>query len=655
MCRVLLFSANILCGFHCGLFPTWHAIYCYFSTSLFHITHPCVYHNCCCLQFSGYDYRPVDDTFASTPRTYSAVSHNSIPTLGESVELSSVLVTSSEGGNELSLTINPSVLRPGVSYRLRLNATTEDGNSSITEVNIMTNSQPTSGKLIITPGSGKSLHTVFTVSGIDWTDDYGDPPLLYQFGFRLLAESTRIYWLSSIRTNSQINTILPIANGDIVLVVRVYDGSAAYVTHEMFFTEIMANNITYDALSLFNSVQEQVTQHGQVTQGLASLTAIIASMNEFESRFTNSVTFRTAAIDFLLTMSSQVVPTKSSLNQILFLIEQVMSGMSFDTTTQERVATFLEYIVNQYNSYQIGNTFSTPGLDTDEASAVFTLYGRMLGGSSTRLQFNTIASSYTRILDKLEYGLCRQLGINEEVVLIEESFGSMKLSYYTPVNQLTAACDSSVNNRCPFSQQGTVDIDFGMTLFSQYISWQCEHDGLPCSGVCLASVQLQRNIFWNGNNYLSHTKSPLLSLLVINPRDGGIEVVDSLAQPIQFRFPFTSSNSTTQCVFWNVRLARWSNEGCSTTLVSDTVYVSSCTALFMLNKESKHVYSANYFTLSRRQTKFCACAIILVNSLCLLCVPVVTMVTSVSSHVLLVVMEMSVLVSVSVLMGTAHQ
>lgn len=442
-------------------------------------------------------------------------------------------------------------------------------------MNIITDSQPTSGRLTVTPSSGLPLDTVFTLTGIDWTDDYGDPPLLYQFGFRLSAESTRIYWLSSIRaSSSQINTILPITNGDIVLLVRVYDSSAAYVIHEMPFTGIVTTNMMYDALSLLNLVREQVIQHGQVTQGLASLTAIIASVNEFRNRFTSETTFRTAAVDFLLTTSSQVALTKPSLNQILFLMEQVMSGMSFDATTQQRVATFLEHIVNQYNSYHTGNTFSTPGLNTNEASAVFKLYGRMLGGSSTRLQFNTIVSSYVRILDKLEYGLCRQLGINEEVILIEESFGSLKLSYYTPVNQLMAACDSSINNRCPFSQQGTVDIDFGTSLFSQYILWQCDEVGsLLCSGVCLASVQLLRNIFWNGDTYLSHTKSPLLSLLVINPRDGGIEVVDNLAEPVQFRFPFTTSNSTTlQCVFWNVRLSRWSHEGCSTMVVSDSVY-----------------------------------------------------------------------------------
>jgi len=515
---------------------------------------------------TGYDYRPVDDRFATTPRTYLAVSHSSVPT-GGNVDLSSIIVTSGEDdtSNEISLTINPSVLRSGVSYRLRLNATTEEGNSSVTEFDIMTNSQPTSGTLTVTPSAGTPLETVFTIAGVDWTDDHEDLPLLYQFGFRLSAASIKIYWLTSIRSSSKIECILPIANDGIILVVRVYDSSAAYVTYELPFNGLVPTSVVHNALSQLNSIQELITRDGQVTQGLANLMAIAVSMNEFGSRFTNKNTFRITTVDFLLAMSSQVAATKPSLNQILFLMEQVMSEMNFDITIQTRVVTFLEHIVNQYNTYRKGNMFSTPGFNPEEASALFTLYGRMLGGSSVRLQTNSITSSYVSIVDRLGYGLCRQLGLNEEVVLTEENFGSLRLSRTTPVQQYTT-CDSDM---CPFSQQRTVNIDFSISLFNQYILWQCEASSLWCSGVCLATVQRNRDIFWNGNHFLPHIKSPSLSVLVINPRDGRIERVDNLAQPIQFSFPFISSNSSTLCVFWNVRLATWSSEGCNTRVVSD--------------------------------------------------------------------------------------
>ena len=191
----------------------------------------------------------------------------------------------------------------------------------------------------------------------------------------------------------------------------------------------------------------------------------------------------------------------------------------------------------------------------------------MLGGATTRLQSNDITSSYFSMLNKLAHGICRQLGLNEEMVVAEQTFGLLKLSYYTPANQFNASCVNDDNIGCPFSQQGVVDIDFGTALFNRYISWQCRSD-LTCSGVCLTSVQLLRNILWDGNPYLQHSKSSTLSLYVINPIDSAIEVVEDLSEPVELRFPITAPNSTSsQCVYWNVREQMWSTRGCITTMV----------------------------------------------------------------------------------------
>lgn len=453
---------------------------------------------------------------------------------------------------------------------MRLNATTEDGYSATAEIDVVTEGQPTSGRLTVNPSSGgTALDTTFVITAEDWTDDYGDPPLLYQFGFRFSQQSTKIYWLSSIKFNSQILSYLPIVpvDSNIVLVLRVYDRSAAFTTHEMNFSGIAntADGERHDARSFISSVREQVTQYGRVSEGFAVLTAVVASVNEYSSKFTNVAAFRSDAVSFLLDISHQVNPTKSSLNQILFLLDYVTDGMAFNSATQQRLVTFLEHIVGEYQMFQDDYVFSTPGFNADEASALFGLYGKMLGGATYRLWSNEISSSYFRVMDKLSYGICRQLGLNEEVVVTEESFGSLRLSYYTPANQFTASCVN--DERCPFTQQNTVDIDFSTALFNQYISWQCK-SGITCSGVCLSSVQLLRDIRWDGNTHRWHSKSSSLSLNVVNPRDGTVESVQDLSEPVELRFPILTSNSTiSQCVFWNAMDARWSPSGCSTIVV----------------------------------------------------------------------------------------
>ena len=516
--------------------------------------------------------------FTSTPTSYSAKSRNSLSAQGDDVKFSSLLVASSsesEAINEISLTINPDVLKPGVSYRMKLNATTEDGHSTTAEIDVVTEGQPTSGRLSVAPSSGTALDTTFVITAMDWTDDFGDPPLLYQFGFRLSQQSTKIYWLSPIKFNNQILSYLPIVpvDNNVVLVLRVYDSSAAFATHEMNFSGIAntADGVQHDARSLFiNSVREQVTRYGQVSQGLAVLTAVIASVNEYSSKFTNVAAFRSDVVSFLLDMSHQVNPTKSSLNQILFLLDYVTDGMTFSSATQQRLVTFLERIIVEYQMFQNNYVFSTPGFNTDEASALFGLYGKMLGGATFRLRSNEISASYFHVIDKLSYGICRQLGLNEEIVVTEETFGSLWLSHYTPANQFTASCVNDENNGCPFTQQNTVDIDFSTTLFNQYISWQCK-SGVTCSGVCLTSVQLLRDILWDGNMYRWHSKSSSLSLNVINPRDGTVESVQDLSEPVELRFPILTSNSTTsQCVFWNAIDGRWSPSGCNTVVVRNS-------------------------------------------------------------------------------------
>ena len=528
----------------------------------------------------GYDLKPVDDvSFTNTPTSYSAKSRSSLSTLGSNVQLSSILVASNSetvADNRISLTVNPNVFKSGVSYRLRLNATNTDGYSNTAEIDINTESEPTSGRLLVVPNIGKALNTTFTITAVDWTDHFGDPPLLYQFGFRLSQQSTKIYWLSPIKFNSQILSFLPImpSNGSIMLVLRVYDRSAAFTTHEVNFSGITtATQSQYDAQTFISLIREQATKYGRVNQGLASLTAVVASVSEYSSKFMNEATFRSDAVDFLLDISQQVNSTKSSLNQILFLLEHVTNGISLGFATQQRLAAFLEHIIEKYQTFQDNFVFSTPGFNPDEAAAVFTLYGRMLGGT-TRLEINRVSQSYLSTIIKLSHGICRQLGLNEEIVLTEEMFGSLKLSYYTPANQFTASCVNNENNRCPFSQNSAVDIDFRTTLFNRYISWQCQH-GFSCSGVCLTSIQLLRNILWDGNPYLRHTKSSSLSLYVVNPVDGGIEPVEGLSQPVKLQFPVTPSNSTLQCVYWDVRERRWSTRGCSTSVVRKQVITHS--------------------------------------------------------------------------------
>ena len=53
-------------------------------------------------------------------------------------------------------------------------------------MDIHTESVPISGRLLISPQTGSPLSTIFSLSAPGWTDNFGDTPLLYQFGLRYI-------------------------------------------------------------------------------------------------------------------------------------------------------------------------------------------------------------------------------------------------------------------------------------------------------------------------------------------------------------------------------------------------------------------------------------------------------------------------------------
>ena len=101
--------------------------------------------------------------------------------------------TSNSFANQVTLIITANSLLPQNTYRLKFTAVDKMGNSGFAEVDIHTESVPTSGELTISPQTGSPFTTSILISARGWTDDLGDTPLLYQFGLRyIFFNSTEI-------------------------------------------------------------------------------------------------------------------------------------------------------------------------------------------------------------------------------------------------------------------------------------------------------------------------------------------------------------------------------------------------------------------------------------------------------------------------------
>ena len=85
--------------------------------------------------------------------------------------------------NASNIVINGGSLAAGNKYRLALFITTTDGLRAMSAYDISTALPPTRGTCSITPSSGISLESYFTLSCVNWTSD--STPLSYRFQYRL--------------------------------------------------------------------------------------------------------------------------------------------------------------------------------------------------------------------------------------------------------------------------------------------------------------------------------------------------------------------------------------------------------------------------------------------------------------------------------------
>lgn len=105
--------------------------------------------------------------------------------------------------------------------------------TSYSEITLISNIPPTNGLLSVSPTSGKSLSTKFTLESLDWIDDPADYPLSYDFQYTLASDSPYLSCQARSPLNS-VTTDFPAGLQGyqyiISVIGRAYDSLGAYGT-----------------------------------------------------------------------------------------------------------------------------------------------------------------------------------------------------------------------------------------------------------------------------------------------------------------------------------------------------------------------------------------------------------------------------------------
>ena len=528
-----------------------------------------------------------------------------------------------------------SLLLPRNSYRFKVTARDSLDRVGFAEIDVHTESLPSSGSVVIQPSTGTPLSTVFVLRALGWTDEPGDTPYLYRLGYRYLCSAAGarsgmcVEWFSGLTQENEFVFILPDidSTNSPRLLLQVLDNNGAVQEIEHSFSDLILSELvqvegTGERTSL-SSVTDVLADIGSLVtgghwvQGLAHFVALVSSVDidhetlicegsqsQLSSRFQLSssefVELKMRMLPMILDLHRSFFPNSQSYFRVsLSLLERVtrthcnMSSeldFAWNTTHIAALTSMLEDIVRKSNNFSKYGVLSQRGISQEDAQTVLNIYeqlsysqGRSPANASANADTrdNLLTDSLTRILSTLGYGLCTRQRIGEQSVMLMNEFADLKSSLINlPPDYTTGGCVRSEGCRVEHAR-----VDFGAELFARYLQWVCASDegvnegGGDCSGLCVTSALIHIDIFYRGSPFSSQLKTPILHLSLLNPSDGSVVTDQATTSLPELDIPLVAlfaDSANLRCVIWNDGLVLWTSDECDVVGVRGSRVVCRC-------------------------------------------------------------------------------
>lgn len=504
--------------------------------------------------------------------------------------------------------LRESLLLPRNAYRFKLSASDTSGRVGFAETDIRTESVPTSGRMEISPARGQPLTTEFSLRALSWTDEMGDAPYRYQLGFRYLCPQQTsiscVQWLTGITEDNALAVWLPDIHPSLApeILLRVSDSNGAMQDITQPFQSLIAlQGAASEEMGVVHFIAliaeaQSLIADGDWIQGSALLVSLLTSLDldhrestcsgsqsvspKFQLENNDFVSLKSRVFPIVLDLYFTIIPcSQTHLRVILSLLHKVTRtqchtdvsiGTSADTDGLLRL---LESVVKKFNRFSDSGIISRRGLTAEDVRIILTIYKQFSQSgpindppdSLLRARSN-ITQSLSKVLPDISYGLCVQQSIHEiETAVYLDGFVDVKSSLINlPPDYVTGCCHG---DGCTFEP---VRINFGSSLFSRFLQWNClaNDDHTPCSGVCLTSSLFHVNLLWQGSEFSSRLKTPLLHLSLQNPSDGTplslqLPAMSGPLLTFPIAFPYSSALNL-DCVVWNAAALQWVSSLCTT-------------------------------------------------------------------------------------------
>lgn len=520
--------------------------------------------------------------------------------------------------NQVTLVLHDSLLLPGNSYRFKLSMTDTLGRVGFAELDIRTESAPTSGTMVITPTTGEPLATLFSLRALGWTDDTGDGPFLYQLGVQYICDANDqssssgvcMEWVTGLSVDNQFSFILPDLDPalapSILLQVLDRNGATQDLSHTISLllsplTDSGSAVVGVAGLRVLLASIEELVAGGDWIRGLGQLTSLLSTVEldheaiicrmsgtlspRLQLTDDDLVGFKVQALQVVLDLHTFVPSSQTHHQIILSLLQKVTrtqcssnprnDSFEWPQADTERVIAVLEGVVRTFNTFSELGVVSTRGLTSQDVRAILSIYEQVLvlGVMSSdvlpRVR-SAVADTMLTLLPDMGHGLCGQQRLHQASSSVDlDGFMNLKSSHINlPRAYITGGCQG--DEGCTFE---LVEVDFGSRLFSHFLQWNCSGnvDADYCSGVCVTSTLFHLNFLWQGSQFSSHLKTPLLHLSLQNPASGApLALQLTSSQPV-LTFPLSvpySSSANLACSVWDDRSLTWANSVCRTEVMA---------------------------------------------------------------------------------------
>lgn len=502
----------------------------------------------------------------------------------------SLLITNSSTSlytNPIALHIPPGLLLPNNRYRFQLTLTDINGDQRYAKKDIITSSPPTSGQLFVSPLNGTSIITCFKLQAAHWTDEHGDTPLYYRYGYMYTNNNT-VIWLTGITEDDNHVTFLPVSTVNVMLQIYDKNGARTLVAQPV---NVLPSQGPIDLMNLYDNLYVLIVNQNRWREGLSNLIAILSSIGcdvNNNGAFSEAymIVFKQQSIELVENfLSFSPLIKKDSLSLVLTIYELCLCEEGIQQLIANDSITLilkgLETIISSYVTYSKDTFFINKGITSEEAQQIINIYDKLgqlsnIAVNYNRITVNPIYSSYKRVLSDLGYGLCQYSGLHESSILITSlHFGTLKVYHSIPPRQYNISCSSSNisgDNKCPFLMSNVVM--FGQVIFAEYIKNFCTQTNAlgnftSCEGTCIISSQLKYDIHWSGDPYSHHIKTNPIIVEFRSPDQHNM----SLYLPLTVNLLLianASSSGAIECVYWND--SKWINNDCNTNIVRVNLY-----------------------------------------------------------------------------------